>query len=344
MSRFSLVFEGGKMYTQLNLRDTLKEWKNRLYNAPHTLLNRQLDSFISQVQNEPLINAVLLELLNKADLLVRHPMDRCRDALMGNVLFSIFENQRFVDDSERAMYHYCLLKVLHEDDSEIYRNHAIMSNIAQSYDVPKAFVERYVDPLVYYLYDRINEGSEVLYLLEKYKRKCEWFEKHRLRQLYEKSQGHQEQVLDEDLRKFLFEQGIDYPFSTPSSPSGEADVVGLLHTDDPLVLEVKIFDRDRDYRKQRIIDGFRQIVSYSNDYHKPVGYLLIFNRDTVEVNIETDNQINSYPVFNKVLFLGKVYFIVFVNIPPSTTETASKRGQTKKVTITEAELTTEVTT
>lgn len=328
------------MYTKFNLSDNLKEWRNRLYNVPQTQLNRQLDSFISKLENEPLINASLLELLNKADLLPRHPMDRCRNAIMGNLLFSLFENQRFEDDSERAIYHYCLLKVVQELNAEISRIPALTPH--PIHEVSKFFVENYVDPLVHYLSDQLTEGSVILYLLEKYKKKCEWFESDRLRYLYERpeSQNVQEKILDEDLRKFLFEQGIDYPFSTPSSPSGEADVVGLLHTDDPLVLEVKIFDREKSYRKNRVIGGFRQIVSYSNDYHQPVGYLLVFNMDTVEINI--DSITNTHSKFNKVNFAGKVYFIIFVNIPPRETKSASKRGQTEKVTITEEELTSEL--
>jgi hypothetical protein len=64
--------------------------------------------------------------------------------------------------------------------------------------------------------------------------------------------------------------------------------------------------------------------------------------DTVEVNIEAET--NNHPAFNRVFFLGKIYFIIFANIPPFDTKSASKRGQTEKVTITEEELTSEVTT
>jgi hypothetical protein len=173
--------------------------------------------------------------------------------------------------------------------------------------------------------------------LEKYKKRCEWFYKEHLWNLYEKSGGTQEKVLDHDLRKFLFDQGIDYPFATPSSPSGEADVIGLLHTDDPLVLEVKIFDRKKNYGKNRIIDGFSQIVSYSNDYNKPIGYLLVFNMDVAEVDIVTKQNDNRWP--SRVVLAGKTYFFIFVNIPPLDTETASNRGKIDKIVLREEELT-----
>ena len=327
-----------------NLLANLQQWRNRLYSTNYTQLHRQLDSFIGRLEKENIIKAILSELVIKADCLEPNLSQSCRQALSSNVLFTLFENKKFLDDSERARYHYSLLKVLQEDDRIIYLDPAIDVGNVPRHEVPRLFVEKYVDPLVYYIHDKLDEGSTVLYLLEKYKKQCEWFEKDRIRKLYdsEESQGFQEEILDKDLRKFLFEQGIDYPFSTPSSPSGEADVVGLLNTDDPLVLEVKIFDRQRSYGKNRVIDGFRQIVSYSNDYHKPIGYLLVFNMDTVEVSIDTET--NNHPAFNRVFFSGKVYFIIFVNIPPFDTKSASKRGQIEKVTITEEELTSEVTT
>lgn len=330
------------MYITANLRNNIQEWRNRLCNAPYTQINRQLDSFVLNLENKSIIKGILLELLAQANSLEHHPFDKCRNALTSNLLCSIFENKRFSDNAERAMYHYSLIKVLQEDDIPLYMIPAIVSGKVQTYDVPKIFVEKYVDPLVYYIYDELDEGSSVLYLLEKYKKRCEWFEKDTLRNLYDKSVGHQERVLDKDLRQFLFEQGIDYPFSTPSSPSGAADVVGILQTDDPLVLEVKIFDSSKNYGKNRVYDGFRQIVSYSNDYNKPVGYLLIFNMDKLEINLVTKENDKNWPI--KVVFASKTYFIIFVNIPPCDTESASKRGKIEKITITEEELTSELYT
>jgi hypothetical protein len=49
-----------------------------------------------------------------------------------------------------------------------------------------------------------------------------------------------ERVYDADLRRFLFSEGISMPFSQPGSASGLSDAVADLHTEDPLVCEVKI--------------------------------------------------------------------------------------------------------
>src|SRR5262249_47550525 len=101
--------------------------------------------------------------------------------------------------------------------------------------------ETVVEPLIEWLQEEIGKSSDVLYLLERYVRRVEWFERARLWQTYEAA-TRREDVYDRDLRAFLFDQGIDYPFSQPRSASGEADVVAGTDSDDPLVCEVKLYD------------------------------------------------------------------------------------------------------
>ncbi|MBD2303068.1 hypothetical protein [Nostoc sp. FACHB-190] len=247
------------LYLTNSIITKIQEWRDRIANVHYQQLNRQLDSFLSSLEKESIINSILLELQTKADLLEVHPREKCKDVLRGGMLFSIFENKKFIDDSERAMYHYNLLKLLQEENDSIYLNSNVIDGCTHPSERTNLFVSQYIDPLVYYLQDKLEQFSTVLYLLAKYKQRCEWFLKEELRSLYETYQGSQEYILDKHLRQFLFDQGIDYPFAKVTSPSGEADVVSLLHTNDPLVLEVKIFDRSKNYRKDRIISGFTQI-------------------------------------------------------------------------------------
>ncbi|AFY43528.1 hypothetical protein [Nostoc sp. PCC 7107] len=328
------------LYLTNSLITKIQEWRNRIANVHYQQLNRQLDSFLSSLEKESIINSILLELQTKADLLEVHPREKCKDVLRGGMLFSIFENKKFIDDSERAMYHYNLLKLLQEDNTPLYLTPAVVNGSTQPLERPSLFVSQYIDPLVYYIQDKITQFSSVLYLLEKYKQRCEWFSKEELRLMYENNKGRQENVLDKHLRLFLFDQGIDYPFAKVASPSGEADVVSLLHTNDPLVLEVKIFDRSKNYRKDRIISGFTQIVSYTNDFNKQIGYLLIFNMDDIEINIVTKNK--NVKLTNEITFAGKTYFIIIVNLPPLNTESASERKKLEKLTISEEEITKEI--
>lgn len=138
-------------------------------------------------------------------------------------------------------------------------------------------VEAVVDPFVHYLHDRIEEASSVLYLLQRFKARVEWFRREDLHADYVADTGHGEKRLDRALREFLFDGGIDFPFSQPDSPTGRADVVASLGSDDPLVLEVKVFDPERGKNKGHIRQGFHQVASYANDYNESVGYLAVFN-------------------------------------------------------------------
>jgi len=326
------------MYITHELRTNLKEWRDRLYNIHQDQINDELNAFWTKINKIPPISSILLELDSKASILNTNLFKEYQQAMNNlDTAGHILKYREFQDNQERVINYYAFLKVLDEQPVENLIEFLLKYCQSNTHEMHCNFVKMYIDPLINYIYDQLNEGSGVLYLLEKYKKRCEWFYKDYLRNLYENSNGIQEKVLDHDLRKFLFEQGIDFPFSKPASPSGEADVIGLLQSDDPLVLEVKIFDREKTYGNNRIIDGFSQIVAYSNDYNKAIGYLLVFNMDVAEVDIVTKQNDRRWPP--RVVLAGKTYFIIFVNIPPLDTETASKRGKIDKVILREEELT-----
>lgn len=104
-----------------------------------------------------------------------------------------------------------------------------------------------IKPFVHYLLDRLGTESGILYLLERYRRRLEWFEGERLYRQYldARDSGQGEKVFERDLQQYLFDQGVDYPFSQPRAAEGRADLVADLETDDPLVCEVKLFDGER---------------------------------------------------------------------------------------------------
>ena len=144
-------------------------------------------------------------------------------------------------------------------------------------DQLRDFTEAVVDPLVNFLHDQIDDAGNVLYLIERFKLRAEWFKRDELYNLYQAHTSVGETGLDRELRAGLFEGGIDYPFSQPLSPSGKADVVALLGSDDPLVFEVKVFDPERGKGNRQLQQGFHQVLRYADDYNQSLGYLVIFN-------------------------------------------------------------------
>ena len=198
----------------------------------------------------------------------------------------------------------------------------------------RTFVEIFVDPLVMYMEDRIEESSAVLSILERYKRRTEWFHRDRLFNLYSNDTTRGESRLDADLREYLVDQGVSYPFSQPASPSGEADIVATLGTSDPLTIEVKVFGGPNQYDDPYVRKGFSQAYRYAADYHLPVGYLVVFNLSDKLLLFETGSG-QCWPA--AIHLADKTVYLVGIDINPDI-PSASKDRKLGRHVITEAYL------
>lgn len=185
-------------------------------------------------------------------------------------------------------------------------------------------------PFYEYLDEHIEDYGVILFFLQRFKFRTETFDRERMYTLYKSDSSKSEALLDREVRKYLFDQGVDYPLSTPLSTSGRTDVVADLHTQDPLVLEIKILDLDRGYDRSYIRKGFKQIFDYANDYNKSVGYLLIFNASEVDINFNLRNKSEL-----NIEIDGKTFYFVVVDIYEDTVP-SSKRGKLQPYTIEES--------
>lgn len=173
------------------------------------------------------------------------------------------------------------------------------------------FKEQFFLPLYCYYDERIDDQDLLLYLLSKYKRLSEWFDRGTLFHLATSDTARAEFLLDEHLRRYLVIEGIDYPFSTPSSPKGRADIV--VNVDEkPLPMEIKIFDDDNSKGKAYLRKGFNQALRYSNDYNQPIGYFIVFN--LTEKLLQFGEETST--VFPKCEIQNKTVFIIVVDIHP----------------------------
>lgn len=173
-------------------------------------------------------------------------------------------------------------------------------------------------PVQKYIDERIRSIDSFQYLITRFKLKSEWFEKEILFDLYNGDTTRGESNLDRVLRGYLFDQGIDFPFSKPASPSGEVDVLSLIERK-PIPLEIKVFDgagRSQAY----ILQGFRQAFSYANDYGEPTAYLVIFNVSEHDLLFKL-----SLPDVPPRLVIGnKTIYIFVINLRPCE-DSASRR-------------------
>ncbi len=314
-------------YSNHNLRTNLQEWKNRLYKAPYGQFGHQLKYFLNNLSSDKQLVGILEEISisNKYDI---ESLDKIFEQVSRGADMS------FESPEHQAAFCIQFLKYFTEKHSYDIHNYYIASG--SGFEEKKGnIIEVYISPIIYVLHDRLDKSNSTIYLLEKYKRRTEWFTKKELFEKYNSANKNYEQILEDDLRLFLFDQGIDYPFSTPTSASGRADIIGEIDTEDPLVIEIKIFDREKGYGKERIKDGFSQIVKYANDYNKDVGYLVIYNMDKVELNFNFSESSNIFPP--SIQFNNKIFYFIVVN--SAELKSASKTGTLKEIEITESELT-----
>ena len=203
--------------------------------------------------------------------------------------------------------------------------------------LPLFFTEAIVDPLLNYLCDRIDDGGNVLSLIVRFKMKSEWFRQSELYGLYCGNTSVGESSLNRELRAALFDGGVDYPFTEPLSPSGQADIVALSDSEDPLVLEVKVYDPNRSKGKRHVRQGFHQIVRYASDYNQSVGYLVVFNCSDRQLAISSREA--SEPRFPpRIAYGDKTFFSIPININPEV-DSASKENPDRRVCIYFDELT-----
>jgi hypothetical protein len=270
-------------------RVKLQERKNACLRADYLSAEQYTAQFLSFINSDPVIRAVTAEVsvIGKAKFLdineqidcAHHRLDLPRDRV------------------ECAAFHLRLLDRLADPNPQM----AIPdfefifgggSNSRQ--DMFNDFFEQVLQPLCSYIDERIDDGDLLLYMLCRYQRECAWFENEKLVDLAEHAESRKlEETLDSHLRAWLYREGIDYPFSTPRSPSGRADIV-VWQGEEPLAIEVKVFDgKDRDCG--HVKQGLWQAHRYATDYSKPFGYLVVFNTSGDILSFEGNVAVNGPP-------------------------------------------------
>jgi hypothetical protein len=313
-------------YSNHDLRTNLQEWKNRLYRSTYGQFGNQIKYLLTNFKSNKQIAGILLETKSK------YPFDI-------EALKKVADEENDISDikleneiQQTAFCHQFLDYFTSNVSYDLH--HYLLFQRNDFGETRDKIIEDLISPIIYFLHDKLDKANSIIYLLEKYKRRTEWFTKNDLLREYTSALKNYEQIFEDDLRLFLFDQGIDYPFSTPLSASGRADIIGEIETDDPLVVEIKIFDRNKNYGKDRIKDGFTQVLKYANDYNKDVGYLVIYNLDKAELNLAFNESNNMFPT--SINFNNKTFYLIIINL--NTGISASKQGTTEVIEFKEEEL------
>jgi hypothetical protein len=286
--------------------------------------NDELKIFFEFLRSKPLLNGLLEEIrLNLPDFKTAYN----NMVAKRRIILPTTEKERV--RLCLSFLEYCMNEAREDESSQIGMELGHLMNFEQG---THFFIEQFFMPFYEYLDQHIEDLSSVLYIIEKFKLRSQWFERERLFNLYNSDTSTGEAKLDKSLREFLFDNGIEYPFSSPASDSGRADIVASLHTPDPIIIEVKVFD-GASRGRNHIRKGFRQINEYMTDYGKDIGYLVIFN--VCDKDLRFSLTCSDKPL--RISSSNKTVFIIDVDIYHDILP-ASERPRLEVYEVTEAEL------
>lgn len=199
-------------------------------------------------------------------------------------------------------------------------------------DAVRTLVQRVVVPLFDYLSEQVTRSSTMLYHLERYVRRLEWFEQDALYARYQEMSAQKgqkaEDVYDTDFRRFLFGEGVNMPYSQAKSPSGLSDAIAEVDDEDRFIGEIKLFD-GKNRGKRELGKGLNQAIEYAHDWGTPSAYLMIVNLSGRVLELPSDGLKEAWPPYLDVGNV-RVYMIVARGLPQ---ESASKQGKPQPVVV-----------
>lgn len=196
-------------------------------------------------------------------------------------------------------------------------------------------VTDFMTPVYNFLKDNLKRNNSVVVLLNRFKRRMEWFKGEEMYEKYISVDKNYEKLLKNELMLFLFDNGIDYPISEPESPSGKSDIIANIDKKDAVVLEAKIFDRIKGYNKSYVKKGINQVLEYADNFSKSVAYLVIFNMDN-KAKLRLNFKANENAlVGNELIHANKTIHISILNLSPQ--PAASKSNKIEIIELSEAD-------
>lgn len=319
------------MFNLHDLRTKLQERRKRMHRVGQAVYENELHLFLEFVHNHPHLNSLIQTLEASEPISFEEWKLAAYD-------YDILQDPFPPSETARAKLCYCILKECAKANSlRVTSNWGRLYATEDGYSAHyEAVTDSVLDPFVDYLQDRLEEVSDVLYALGRFKLRVEWFRREELHRRYAEDTRHGEKNLDTALREALFEAGVDYPFSEPVSPSGRTDIAALLETDDPIVMEVKVYDPDSGKTKRNVSQGFHQVLQYADNYQKNVGYLVIFNCSDHQLVLPSDASTPAeYPP--RVVYDGKTIFLLVIELSTERAS-ASQEDPSSRVTLTREEL------
>jgi len=309
-----------------NLRYKLQKRVRRLNSTGFNTFHSAICIFWKFLHSHPILQGICDDL-------------QLRVADAGDSARKICEEQESLlaeNELEQAAMSYCVIKwcvASGKPDSEV-KVGGLYENDRKLNETIRAFRDQFLEPLYEYIDEQLDDQRAVLALLRRYKHKCEWFAREAIYGRWKDDTQWGERGLAQHLYEYLHDQGVEFHIE-PRSASGEADLIAMQKTEDPLIADAKIFDPDRSKGKAYIAKGFAQVYRYTVDFNEPFGYLIVYLTGKTDLKFTVKERAQATPF---VVYNNKTIFLLTIDVYPHE-ESASKRGGLAPTEISEDDLT-----
>lgn len=167
-----------------------------------------------------------------------------------------------------------------------------------------------VEPILLYVELQIEHTLNSLYILQRYKILCEWYERDLIRDKKET------EITKDHLSKFLFDNGFTYSLSETTVPSGRIDnfaiSIGikerkeLSNLPNAIIAEGKIYENDASIFDKVYNQVHKRVMELNFDE----GYCVVFNRSNQNIILENVLLGGTNSLFYKKVKDSKIYFLI----------------------------------
>ncbi len=285
---------------------------------------------VNFLKSNQLLSSIIEELKAKVDNAVE--TEKAAKILVSGHLGADFENE-----NNFILRSYFVLEACASgaSSSVTHAGQAVSKEPTSATTCQSAFSDMYIEPLVAYLVNELQNNRTVLLALIQYKQKVEWFRREEFRKSIKncKNKRIEEEVLNPDVYEFLHDRGIEFYIEPSSEQSkGRPDLITAQGDHPKLILDGKYLD-DTDTAKSYIKSSFSQVYQYTYDFNRPSGYIVFFKNFKSDLKFSLPTTEQGLPI---VTHNGKHIYFVLIDI--TDVKSPSKRGKIKAIDISESDL------
>lgn len=311
-----------------NLKAKLVRRANQIREANYLTLASQVEIFCKFIETEPIYKALLADLKRKyPDDIKIYEEIRSKSPKVTLMTYQGGMNPALgnKNDQHLASLAHSFLKIFQskwtkDEVSEANRIEVVSyapkaRHSTSMKEIIHFFYNIYVEPIVRYLEESLDNTYLNLHLLTRYKKRSEWFFRETLWALTEKyteapeeaenlapsfediapTYSQREKRLAQSLYAFLADEGLEFQVE-PESPRGRIDLLA-----GNMGIEVKVFSSGTDNIKK----GIAQLYKYMVQHNLAVGYLAVFNISPEHLNFldtKSEQGVSFIPLLHKTIF------------------------------------------